>query len=91
MRAERERGGGVERRRLAERDREDGSHPMDDVVAEEERDVQPRFLDGDALHLPRDVGAVEAEEGADAPRADVALTGGVDGGPGLAVARRATA
>src|SRR6476620_10947809 len=77
------RGGRVERGGLAERYREDGPHPVDDVVAEDERDVQSRLLDGDALHLSRDVGAVEAEEGTDAAGAYVGLTCGIDGGAGL--------
>ena len=79
-RAARDRGR-IPARRLGERYREDRTDPVDDVVAEEERDVQPRLLDGDALQLPRDVGAVEAEEGADASRADVALAAASTVGP----------
>src|SRR5207244_10169288 len=44
-------GGGVPAARLGERDREDSAIAVDDVVAEEERDLETRFFYGDALCL----------------------------------------
>lgn len=41
--------GGVEARTLGQRDREVRGVPVDDVQAEDQRDAQPRLLDGDVL------------------------------------------
>src|SRR5215218_78449 len=61
---------------------------MNDVVAEEERDVQSGFLDGDALHLSCDVGAVQAEKSADATGAYVPFAARIHGRSSLPIARR---
>ncbi len=62
--------GGVEGAGLGERDREDGAEAVDDVEAEEERDAEAGFLDGDALGVADGVAAPEVEEAADAAGAD---------------------
>ena len=42
----------IEARTGAERDREDGTETVDGVEGEQDRDLQPRLLHGDALQLP---------------------------------------
>jgi hypothetical protein len=76
--------GRVEGRRLGERHREDGAPAVDDVEREEERDLEPRLLDRDALQAPRVGHAVERQERPDAPGAHPLLAARRHGGAGLA-------
>src|SRR5690606_29254043 len=54
---------------------------VNDVVGEEKRDAQSRFLDRNALEAARVRGAMHTQEGADAPRAHVLFAAGTLGRP----------
>ena len=79
-------GGGVEGRGHRERHGVDRAHAVNDVEAEDERDVETRLLDSDALGTARGVSAPEAEERSELPFAHLLLATGVHGGSGLRVA-----
>jgi len=51
----------IPRARHAEVDREDRFHAVDHVVAEQQRNVHPRFLDGNPLQFPVVFGNVRVE------------------------------
>src|SRR5690606_13886994 len=72
---------GIEARRFRERHREDRAEAVNDVVGEEKRDAQSRFLDRNALEAARVRGAMHTQEGADAPRAHVLFAAGTLGRP----------
>ncbi len=75
--------GGVEARRFGERHGKDGAPAVDDVLREEQRDVQPRLLDGDALHLASRRRSPEVEKGADASIAYLLVSPAGCARPGL--------
>ena len=73
----------VEARRFGQGDREDGAPAVDHVIAEEQRDVQPRLFHGDPLHPAGGRGAPEVEERSDAPVAHQAVASTRRPGTGL--------
>ena len=60
----------VERRGLCERHGEHGAVAVDHVEADQERNAEPRLLDGDSLHVVNWARADEVEQVADRPVAD---------------------
>ncbi len=73
---------GIPTRGFGERHGEDGAIPMDRVVGEEERDVEPRLGDGDALQVARRGETAHAIEETDASHADGRVAAGAGGGTG---------
>ena len=65
----------VPARRLAERDREDRPVAVDDVVAEDHRDLEPAVLDRELLRLARGLGAGDVQHRADQALADLVVRG----------------
>ena len=51
---------------MPERDREDGAVAVDHVEPEQDRDLEPRLLDGDLLQRVEALGVVDPEHGAGA-------------------------
>ena len=72
----------VPRRRLGERDREDGPEPVDHVVPDDQRDPEAALADGHLLRAARVGGPVDVEVRADAAGADVVLAALRHGRPG---------
>ena len=80
--------GGIKRAGDGERHWKDRAHAVNDVEAEEQRNVEARLFDGDTLHAARLVGAVEIEEGSEFSFAHELLAAGVHRWPGLPEASR---
>src|SRR3546814_6109047 len=56
-----------------QRDGEYGAVAVNDVIAEDQRDLEPRALDRHALQLARIFGGIGVEDGADPARGDIIL------------------
>ena len=86
---------GLEARDFGQRHGEDGAVAVNDVGGEDERDLEPRFLDRRRLKNPRHARAIAVEDAGELARAgflhllrEIAVRGGIERGGGRAAPGR---